>query len=103
MASPGIISRLYRSLAPRTRDGTLAATGQQGQTAPPTGRDCLAWSRAIDREIEEVSRAGDAWVVVADRLLALPAQLLIAEIQPAGDEPAQIVLDAGLILRGRRH
>ena len=41
-------------------------------------------SGAIDREIEEVGRAGDARVVVADRLLALPGQLLIAEIQPAG-------------------
>src|SRR5882724_4957663 len=57
MSSPGIISRLYRSLAPRTRGGTLAATRPARTTSPPTGRDCRAWSHAIDREIEEVGRA----------------------------------------------
>jgi hypothetical protein len=50
-----------------------------------------------------VGRAGDARVVIADRLLALPGQALIVEIQPAGDEPAQVVFDAGLILRRGRH
>jgi hypothetical protein len=45
----------------------------------------------IHCEIEEMGRAGDARVVVANRLRALPGQVLIVEIQPTGDEPAQIV------------
>ena len=50
-----------------------------------------------------MGRAGDARVVVANRLLALPGQALIVEIQPVGHEPAQVVFDAGLILRRGRH
>jgi hypothetical protein len=45
-----------------------------------------------------VGRAGYARVVVANRLLARPGQVLIVEVQPTGDEPVQIVFDAGLIL-----
>ena len=39
-----------------------------------------------------MGRAGDARVVVADRLLALPGQLLVVEVEPAGNEAAQVVL-----------
>jgi hypothetical protein len=42
-----------------------------------------------------MGRAGDAQVVVTNRLLALPDQLLVVEIQPAGDEPAQVAFDTG--------
>ena len=45
-------------------------------------------TRHTHGEIEEMGRTGDARVVVANRLLALPGQVLIIEIQPAGDEPA---------------
>jgi len=50
-----------------------------------------------------MGRARDARVVVTNRLLALPGQLLVAEVQPTSDEPTQIVFDTGLVLRGRRH
>jgi hypothetical protein len=47
-----------------------------------------------------VGRAGDAWVVVADRLLAFPLQLVVAKVEPARDEAAKVILDSGLVLRG---
>ena len=51
----------------------------------------LAWSGASHGEIEEMGPAGDAQVVVANRLLALPGQVLIVEIQPACCWPSACV------------
>ncbi len=60
-------------------------------------------SVAIDGELEEVRCARDAWIVVADRLLALQGQLLVIEIDGLFDILPQIALDDLLILRRRRH
>src|SRR5215472_4057433 len=62
----------------------------------------MARSPAVDPQVEEVGRAGDARVVVADGLLADPGQLLVVEIEPVLDEPAQVVLDGPLVLGRRR-
>ena len=45
--------------------------------------------------------AGDARVVVPDRLLALAGELGVVEIQPRLDERAQVGLDGRLVLRRR--
>ena len=46
--------------------------------------------------------AGDAGIVVPDRLLAAMAQLVVGQVEPAVDQNLQVVLDARLVLRGRR-
>ena len=48
-------------------------------------------------------RTRDARVVVADRLLAAPLQVVVIEIKSAFDDAAQILFDRELILRRRRH
>ena len=60
-------------------------------------------SVTIDCEPEEVGRARDARIVVADRLLAAQGELLVGEIEAAFDDRAQILLDRELVLRGGRH
>ncbi len=60
-------------------------------------------SRALDLEPEEVRRAGDARVVVADRLLAAMRELVVREVQRLLDDADEILLDRLLVLRGRRH
>jgi len=49
-------------------------------------------------QVQEVRRAGDARVVVADGLLAPGAQLLVRQVQVALHEPAQVRLDRRLVL-----
>src|SRR5512144_1906111 len=64
---------------------------------------CLTTGSApVHVEPEEMRRAGDARVVVADRLLALPLQPIVGEIDPRPDELAQVLLDASLVLGGGR-
>ena len=48
-------------------------------------------------------RAGNAGIVIPHRLLATPFELFVRKIEPARNEGGQILLDAGLILRRRRH
>jgi len=50
-----------------------------------------------------VGRAGDARVVVADRLLALAGELGVIEVDPGLYEGAQVGLDGRLVLRRGRH
>ena len=47
-------------------------------------------------------RAGDTGIVVADRLLAQPAQAFVIHIQVALHHVAQVFLNRALVLRGRR-
>ena len=86
---PRILTRLLTS-------GQATSAPCRPPTAPAVRGDVRLC--AVHGEIQEMGRAGDARVIVADRLLAPPGQLLVVEIQPTGDEPAQVVFDAGLIL-----
>jgi len=45
-----------------------------------------------------MSRAGDAGVVVADRLLAGMRQLGLVQVEPGGDDLFEVLLDATLVL-----
>ena len=54
--------------------------------------------RAIDPEVEEVGGAGDAGVVIADRLLTAPLQRLVGQMQIARNDVTQIGFDLPLIL-----
>jgi len=47
-------------------------------------------------------RARNARVVVADRMLALPGQLVERQVGARRDEGAQVGLDGALVLRSRR-
>ena len=57
--------------------------------------------RPVHVELQEVGRAADAGVVVADRLLALPLQPVVRELDPRADELEQVLLDPRLVLGGR--
>src|SRR6266545_7631209 len=57
---------------------------------------------ALDFEAQKMSRAGDARIVIAHRLLATPSQLLLRQIEEPGHELTKIGLNALLILRCRR-
>src|SRR5450631_2338607 len=69
-------------------------------TTAPARENALG---TLDVELEEVRRARDARVVVADRLLALPLQLVVGQVEVAGHEAAQVLLDRTLILGRGRH
>src|SRR5215470_5673284 len=56
----------------------------------------------LDFEPQEMGRAGDAWIVIAHRLLAAPGQFLLRQIKTPGHELPEIGLDALLTLRRRR-
>src|SRR5262245_27654428 len=56
----------------------------------------------LDFEPQEMGRAGDAWIVIAYRLLAAPGQFLLRQIEAPGHKLPEIGLNALLILRGRR-
>ncbi len=60
-------------------------------------------SATLDGEREEVGRAGDAGIVIADRLLAAQRELLVGEIEFAFDDRPQVLLDHELVLRCGRH
>src|ERR1019366_10127524 len=59
-------------------------------------------SLPFDVELQEVRRARNARVVVADRLLTAPRQLIVGEREVRLDESLQVVLDDLLVLGGRR-
>jgi hypothetical protein len=61
--------------------------------SPPGGDGVPRLRQDPHADIEEVGGAGDARVVVANCLLALPSKLLVKHVQPAGHEVAQVVLD----------
>src|SRR2546423_9120135 len=65
-------------------------------TTPP------AASAAVDLQLEEVRRAGDARIVVADRLLAAQPQLVVGQVDVRFDDRPQVLLDRELVLGGRR-
>src|ERR1019366_4342216 len=71
--------------------------------ACPRPRGGAAPSPTLDGQLEEVGRAGDAGIVVADRLLAAQRELLVGKVEIAFDHRAQVLLDRELVLRGRRH
>jgi hypothetical protein len=56
----------------------------------------------LDFEPQEMGRTGDAWIVIAHRLLAAPGQLFLRQIEEVGHKLPEIGLDALLILRRRR-
>ena len=66
---------------------------------------CARVLRALDVQLQEVGRARDARVVVADGSLAQPGEFglgALSAIEPGLDHPAQILLDGALVLGGRR-
>ena len=101
--------RRRRAACPRA----ARATGRPGRVVAAVGiadadDDRCAALRAMPQprsisSSQEMRRAGDAGVVVADRLLAAVAQRVVGQVEPAVDEARQVVLDARLVLRGRRH
>jgi hypothetical protein len=78
--------------------GPAASSPRSGLPTPSTRVVTV-----VHRQVEEVGRARDARVVVADRLLAPPLQRVVVEVEVRLDEVEQVLLDRGLVLRGRRH
>src|SRR5262249_30596321 len=60
-------------------------------------------SQPLDLQLEEVRRARDARVVVADGLLAQPTKLIVGELGVLRDDRTEVLLDRQLVLRRRRH
>src|SRR6266540_2456040 len=58
---------------------------------------------AINMQLEKVCGAGDAGIVVADRLLALLQELLLGQVDGTGGVVPEIVFNGFLVLRGGRH
>src|SRR5271166_6452648 len=58
-------------------------------------------SFAFDAQVQEVRGAGDARVVVADGLLALPLQLVFLDCKMGLDKLPEVTLDGFQVLRGR--
>lgn len=56
----------------------------------------LAHLLAVD--LEEMSRAGDAGIVVADRLFAVPLEFIIRQVDVLWNESIEIPLDCFLVL-----
>src|SRR5512147_2349853 len=84
----------------------MPAPSSRGSASPmPMTRMCWARSTAIAVEIQlqEVRRTGDARVVIADRLLTAPGERFIGQVEVGGENRAQVVLDAALVLRCRRY
>jgi hypothetical protein len=58
---------------------------------------------ALDFDVEKVSGAGNAGVVVANGLLAFPGGFSERAMDELGGESAKVVFDAALILRSGRN
>src|SRR5579872_5235245 len=58
---------------------------------------------SIQIQPQEMGGAGDARIVVADRLLAESGQRLLGALEVRGDDFCQVVLDGRLVLGGRRY
>ncbi len=94
------------SSSTRTRRATCRPAASSPRSAlpiPDDERPPRGASATVDGQRQEVGRAGDARVVVADRLLAAKRQLLVGEVEAGFDDGAQILLDRELVLRGGRH
>ena len=84
----------------------VADTDDQGSwfhamcTGRSTGNstDRLDGCVALDGEFQEVGRAGDAGIIIADGLLATPLERFLVEVQVAFHHRAQIRLDLQLVL-----
>ena len=72
-------------------------------TVPKGGRRTEGGLGALHIELQEVGGARDARVIVADRLLALPLQFVIGEVEVPGYKTVQVFLDRALILRRGRN
>ena len=64
----------------------------------PAGSGVRHGLPSIQLEPQEMRRAGDTGVVVAYRLLAAMAKLVIGQIEKTADVAREILLDAGLVL-----
>jgi hypothetical protein len=49
-------------------------------------------------ELQEVTRTGNAWVVIAHDLLAFPGKFILWQIDVLLDEPTKVVLNRPLVL-----
>ena len=58
-------------------------------------------SITVDGQLQEMRRARDAGIIVADRLLADVAQRVVVQVERPARHPRKIRLDLGLVLRGR--
>ena len=83
------------------RRRSAAATAGPAPSSPRQALPTPITPRSIS-SLQEVRRARDAGVVAAHGLLAAVLQLVVGEREVALDEAAQALLDAGLVLRGRR-
>src|SRR5215472_1040650 len=54
--------------------------------------------RALDVQLQKVRGTGNAGVVVADRLLALPGELLLGQLHGLLNVAPQVMLDSFLVL-----
>ncbi len=100
----------------RTRRATSRPAASSWRSALPTpitttagcaailaGVRAAARSATIDGQLQEVGGAGDAGIVVADRLLAAQRQLLVGQVEAVFDDRPQILLDGELVLGGGWH
>src|SRR5262249_31595781 len=92
-----------RAPRPRRRAGPAERAPREARPRRPRATGCRRRrpSAPVDLEGQEVRRARDARVVVADRLLAPEAELVVGEGPRASDDASEVVLDRLLVLRGR--
>ena len=88
--------------ASRRATATPAPSSERSSLPTPITSTRGQRSVTLDGQLEEVRRAGDARIVVADRLLAAQRQLVVGQIDVALDDGTQVLLDRALVLRGRR-
>src|SRR5581483_10062239 len=92
--------------APRRRPAPRRARAPppRGRQRRPGASGCRrrSPSRSLHLELQEVRRARDARVVVADRLLAEQGEPVVRHLQRALDDAPQVLLDRPLVLRRRR-
>src|SRR5579883_1072189 len=60
-----------------------------------------SFSRSLDLQFEKVRGAGDTGIIIADRLLTLPGELVLRQVEMLLDIVTQIILDGFLVLRRR--
>ena len=102
----GLADRRHHPYAGEVALGDLVGHGEPDAVVTAVtvaDTDDQARSSALDCQRQEVRRARDARVVVANRLLAQRRQRRVVQRQVRGDQLGHFVLDGGLVLCGGRH
>src|SRR5512134_2917928 len=92
---------------PETRSATARPAPSSPRSVLPTPITRMCWARsavnAIDIQLQEMRCTGDARVMITNRLLTKGGERFIGQVKIGGENHAQVVLDAALVLRCRRY